>query len=336
MSRRHYVPMAMFFSSLFLCLALLELYGYIKYKKPVPSVCQNCYSYVDHPKLGKFHPPNSSHVATRTCGENLCYQVQYNYDQFGRRTIGLKNRNSQHIALFGCSYTFGEALADPDTLAYKISQRSQAHIYNFGRSAVGPAFALAQTRMEDFAEQIPEKEGYGIYILAKFQSNRNSLTSEWPWARNTPGYLFNSEGQIVFEGFQYESNPLLFRVISFYDLLRKHSYFLKYLSRDFPRTSLEELDQMTVNILKNLKETYEQKTSGKFIVVTHVLSPITEELGKKIRAANIPLFETPAPKAWSEKHRVCECDSHPTGYVNEYMADQIIDALEKLKSTGRQ
>lgn len=307
----------------------LELFFY--FLEPSEKIsCQSCRAYTKHPIYGQWNRPNFSHEAVKSCGSDPCYHVRYTYDQFGRRTTGIEKKSKKHILLLGCSYAFGEGLNDSDTLAYKLQSQSEARLYNYSRPAASASHALAVLESNDIENEISEKQGTAVYILLDFHSQRESLSTFRPWSWTSPAYELDSQGVAHFVGTQAESQPFLYRFFSVYVWLKKKSYFLSYLNRNFDSKSEIENENLLAGLLKKAKKIYEKKFNGRFIVISHPKSSkISPSIIDALRKAEIPFFQIADFDGPKEQSNVCRCDFHPTGAVNNHLAEKIKSILQQ-------
>ena len=99
-------------------------------------------------------------------GEKKIFAATYRTDNYGRRKV-VKNPTAKHfVAFFGCSFTFGNSIEDEETLPAQFAKLDKtAAAYNYGAPGTGPNYLLSMLRNRDLRNEIPEKNGIGIYTF---------------------------------------------------------------------------------------------------------------------------------------------------------------------------
>jgi hypothetical protein len=129
-------------------------------------------------------------------GRTLLYDVKYTIDDNGLRTQGEAYRSPRAL-FFGCSFTFGEGVADDETLPSAFQRRTGLTAVNFGFHGYGPHQMLRALEIE-----MPRKMGHAdaaavTYVALPGHMDRSAGRS--PWDRHGPRYRV-VDGRLRFEG----------------------------------------------------------------------------------------------------------------------------------------
>lgn len=301
----------------------LELGAFLWGKIPEPFSCSGCYVYDPDPQLGFWHKPDSSREAVRHCGRSLCYRARYTFDAVGRRKTGNERRSARHLLLFGCSYAFGEGLNDRDTLSYKLQESIDARLYNYSRSSVSAAYTLALFQSGRLAREVSEKDGLALYLLMVSHFERASFSTRNPWLWKDPAYTLDAQGELRRHPTQAATQGRLFSFYYAYTWLKRRSYFLTVLARDFHSLSESQNQKLLVKMLGEAKAQYEREFHGEFIVVIFPNFAPSRSFLEELEQAKIRYFMLEQFTVPEAERVVCPCDSHPNGLVTTHMARQI-------------
>lgn len=290
--------------------------------------CQNCRNYEEHEDLGYWNIPNSSHIAERSCGADLCYRVTYSYDHQGRRVVapGSGNRQS-HLILLGGSYAFGQGLADEQTLAYHLQERSDFQVLNYARPGVGPPYVLRQFEINMI--QPERKKGVALFILPHFHEDRITMNSTHFWLWKTPGYHQCGEEDICSIGFQENIGSLQANFLKIYSWLSFNSKVFGYLGGRVHSKSREERLNLMARTLKKIKNSYEGKFRGRFFVILLPDIEYPKDFIRSLKRASLPLLKLRDSQFQMHEKNLCQCDSHPSAVYTSYFADEILSLLDK-------
>lgn len=327
-SKKFLINSLIVFATLFIICFALESVSFYLTDKHEEITCTDCEYFKADKRYGYVAIPNSVVESSQTCGTELCYKAKYTFDPYSRRATGLDVKSDQHLLVFGCSVTFGIGLNDEDTLPHLLQKKSSARVYNYAKGASGPAHTLALLESVEIQNQVPEKAGLGLYFLMPFHSERVSLSTRTPWLWRTPAYEQTAEGDVRYVGSQSEANPFVYKLYSFYNSVRRHSYFLQLLDRNFDINSQAENEALVAAILKKAKQVYESKFSGRFLVITPKSIPVT--LMKNLQDADVEVVQIDN-RGSPKNDRICRCDAHPNGERNRFITDAVTKAISAKK-----
>lgn len=139
------------------------------------------------------------------------YDAKISTDEWGRRKSRDTSRPRtarQHLLLVGCSYVFGSALNDEETLAWHINeQQSEVEAYNAGVDAFGTSDILARFLTGNELQGVSQKKGILVYGFIGDHLPRTVGSSAIPWVGNASHVIENSNGEFVFTGTQQAAHP---------------------------------------------------------------------------------------------------------------------------------
>ena len=108
-------------------------------------------------------------------GEEVIFDVIYNFDLLYRRMVldvpvGTMDK---FVIFFGGSQTFGEGLADADTIPAIVQKGTSQHrVYNYAYKGYGPHQMLRKLETSTLSEEVPEKDGIAFFQYFGFHVNR--------------------------------------------------------------------------------------------------------------------------------------------------------------------
>ena len=189
-----------------LALGMLELYLWST--APTPAEFAEEFEpsdgFVSHLDYG-YGPvaPSRTHVVKLYEGKPI-YDVFYTIDERGMR-ISPPELDAEHrrgcVLFFGCSYTFGEGVADEQTLPYQVGLKTQGRyaIRNMGFQGYGPHQMLSALESGE-AERVADcKVTDVIYTALYWHALRVAGRSYWD--HNGPRYVRDENGRAVRAGF---------------------------------------------------------------------------------------------------------------------------------------
>jgi hypothetical protein len=280
-------------------------------------------------RIGRLSRPNSEirHIA-RTLDE-IIYDAIYTFDQFNRRVTDVPKLQTQKkfISLFGCSFTYGNALSNHQTLNYFIAKKSpNFYSYNYGIGGTSLNSALALSQRPNFFEEIPEKVGAYVYIFTSSHIGRASgILPDFIWQSYTPYYEMNSDSKLDYKGLWFKARPYYTSIVHWI-----HSFFGDNILRErtFPlvtSSDYEKFCRMAVD-LRDLIE--KNKPGSKFIFYVHPFQPEKklkfEDCLKENRVLvyyGTPIIDLPK---YTIKH-----DGHPNEIANKVIADELLSIVKK-------
>lgn len=134
----------------------------------------------------------------------VMFDTTYTIGSDGLRLAPPWNRDNLAgtILFFGCSYTFGEGLADNETLPYQVGLLSgeRFHIFNFGFEGYNPAQMLAALENGLVRRNVDTAPTYAFYVAAPVHVWRVAGRVSWG---DAPRYVLDQSGSVHQEGFYH-------------------------------------------------------------------------------------------------------------------------------------
>lgn len=118
-------------------------------------------------------------VVINTISADEYYDNMFKYKDFNyyartpkfRPDINI-NSDKKPILFMGCSFTYGTALEDNETISYKMAKLTNRPVYNRGAQGWGLNQFLYMLRRNDFYSYFKEEPEYLIYIFISDHMNR--------------------------------------------------------------------------------------------------------------------------------------------------------------------
>lgn len=266
------------------------------------------------------------------------YSIHLKLDEYGRRdTNGTSNQTyKNHLALFGCSYAFGEAVGPESTLSAHWQQTNPSYkTYNVNFSGYGPNDILARSLSFGFMENISPKNGIGIYLYTDNQIKRSqgAMSVVASWAPRSA--VLEETGPYAFKhlGSHYTARKI--RTV-FLQLLWS-SHIVQLFKIDWPASiTTDDYDRMAREI-KGIELLYKAKTSPEnpFIVALYPStmyqtnpSSLKHAL-EKHKVLFIDYTKYPMEMRLNEASIVPN-DGHPNPAAYKHLADLLIRDLQKF------
>lgn len=166
-------------------------------------------------------PGSRGRTVRRHPNGELIYDVVYTIDDNGLRVSPGVDPDvaAKAIVFFGGSYTFGEGVADDETLPARtgLLLGGRFAICNFALHGYGPHQMLAALEHDLVAARLEHAPAYGIYQLLPAHIERSAGPASWDsWG---PRYHVDDRGRVTFQGSfaetrQQPANSLLDRLSS--------------------------------------------------------------------------------------------------------------------------
>jgi hypothetical protein len=259
-------------------------------------------------------------------GETLIAKFAYTTYQNGfRYTKGNKNAQNSYVFL-GCSFTYGEAINDDETLPYYFSQlmNFENNVCNFGINGKGLVTALNILESDILEKFIDlDKNGqieYFIYSLIGDQIYRT-------FRGVSPGG--------VQDALLYKNNKVE-RVKQPYGLLKtifaRNYTFHRFLVEPIDNINQEYYEDYTMDLLLKIKDLAENKYHSKFILLIwpeYGLWNVYGNLLQKINKENFDVIYLPLKLSDRESDYMVEHDEHPSAKANKEIADILMRHINR-------
>lgn len=306
---------------------------YLLNHRPSRSGGEDPYLFQFSDLLGYKPLPNADKRAWRIYDGETAFDVRYRTDEHGRRITPGPDAADRFLIFFGCSFVFGEAVAENETLpAQAAGLLSGVRAYNYGYSGYGPQQMLAKLESRTLDAEVGEPVGDVVYVFISHHVRRaiGSMRMWKQWGRHFPYYVLEN-GAPVRHGSFLTGRPKLSRV---YDLLAREQ-ILRYFDVDFPLTvSDEDIDLTAAMIVASAKLFEEQFPVGKFLVVIYPESKIDdhvpERVASKLVDAGIAVMDLGGLFDLADADYHVARDGHPSAAANALAAEEL--ALKLLES----
>lgn len=220
-------------------------------------------------------------------GDDVIFDVTYNFDEFYRRAVPGRHQGSgdQFILFFGDSQTFGEGVSDTDTIPALVQQGAPGYqVYNYAYKGYGPHQMLKKLESNSLVREVPEYRGIAFYQYFGFHVPRTVGTMAYiSWAGGgAPYYQLDSNAQPQYQG-SFATGR--FSATLFYWLLGK-SAIAKHYGVELPsQLTKADYDLVCRIIAKSRKTFLNQYPGSRFIVLVGMTNgegdPVVEKCLKR-------------------------------------------------------
>ena len=288
--------------------------------------------YRPDPALGYVQAPSAVARHRRFAGDTPTYDVTYETDEDGRRRTPVRDDTprTSFLLFFGDSNTFGEGLAQTQTLPYYAGTlTSRFRPYNYGVSGYGPSHVLALARLQRIGREVGEPDGYAVFFLIPAHiarvvgSSRVSAT----WGRHFPYYELSENGSVVGRGDFVHGRPLVTLAYFFWGQSNLAAYF----GVDLPPRYSEGHYRLMARILGESRRLLAEQVRlrGFWVILGQAYTDAQARVMKRAREAlareGVPcldyvrLFDVGDPQ-----YRLSEFDYHNSAAANRMIAGRLI------------
>jgi len=282
-------------------------------------------------QLGYTVRPNARVESIKKSDEGVIYDVVYSIDAHHRRITPVEQpeQRTRFLLFFGDSFTFGEGVADDETLPYHAAQLAPNYQpYNYGLSGYGPQQMLAKLQSDALAQEIPQKEGIAIYVFIDGHVERalGSMYVYNAWGDQMPYYTLNWRGNLVRRGNFTTGRPV---ISTLYSVLGK-SEIASYFNVNIPPDLKDRHYRFAARVIAEARNTFRAKfNSDNFYVVVYPdegdyledLEPHFKEVGLNI------LNYDERMKLDVDRNLAIAGDGHPTGKAHQIVAEWVVQDL---------
>lgn len=256
----------------------------------------------------------------------LIFQNEFAIDSFARRIYSRKSQETSKYLLFlGCSFTFGEGLADAETLPFSTYQSlNHVAVYNYGISGASPGHLLFRLNVIDKSEVV-ENEGWVVYpFLDQHISRligRMSVLGTGDFKKSLH-FKFDDKDQLTTDGRFEDVWPL--RVWIYQWLSRSH--IVQFFGIDFPFRWSDEDFTFTTKILKQIQTQAQKKLNAKGLIVVFLPGQkLSKDLIPHLEHAKIRYLDY---SRWDIKKLTAgpayiPLDGHPTAEANKVLGESL-------------
>jgi len=151
--------------------------------------------YVHDRDLGSIYRPGSRFRAVKHEGGDTLYDAIYTIDRFGNRvTPPPVAPDRPAVVFFGCSYTFGDGIADEQSLPWQFAEATgrQFDVVNAGHSGHGAHQMLRMLETDHLDERIRHGVAHAFYSAMDHHPARAAGLA--PWDFEGPRYEVEGDG----------------------------------------------------------------------------------------------------------------------------------------------
>ena len=232
------------------------------------------------------------------------------------------NSNLKPILFAGCSFTYGDGLAENETVSYKTAEITGRPVYNRAGKGWGLAQYLYQAQREDFYDTVKEPE-YLIYIYIEDHKNRLDKF------KIEPGFIDFQPKYKVSGSRLTEEKP------HFYDKIFFISDYQYYYNYKFNKITDETLK---LYFTEAEKEIHKRWKNTKLVILIYPISPDENQSGRKIwqelekeNYTVINIKDLTSVDLSSKEYR-CSDGWHPDAKVWDMLLPDILNEIYKKTS----
>lgn len=272
----------------------------------------------------------------RSDGQTVIFDVHVSTDSRGRRITPTKSDAlfKKHVVLMGCSYAFGEAVENKDTLlAHLHDLHPDIMPYNAAFSGYGPNDVLARILKYHFLSDIQPQDGLGLYLYTDNHIKRFvHAMSVLQWSARPIALEKQSPNTYNVLGRLQDTQPLRYFLLKWLSRSRLMSYF----NIDWPmEITASDYDRLA-EVFKAIEYQYKMKTqsTNPFIVVLYPERSTTTNIHylkqslDKMRILHIDYTATEMENRIPVPSRI-DYDGHPTSSAYKHLAEMISTDLNK-------
>ena len=188
--------------------------------------------------------------------------VKYSIVDDGARNTGtIDSLRSNHVAMLGASYTFGQGLNDSSTFPYILQDcSSRFSVSNFGFMGYSPQQIHQLVKHRDWEKVFPSDSGVVFYNFINHHVDRlRGDPFSWAWLHHAPEFVLDENLSIQNKGSFYSNRPLLVTLIRGITEIGWHR--LAYMLYSFGARSRASLDANKVfaHVLLDIKMTFRRQ-----------------------------------------------------------------------------
>lgn len=223
-------------------------------------------------------------------------RITYQIDSLSRRITPFDNRQvtGKYALFLGCSFTYGESVADSSTMPYFFGKETGHRPYNYGVSGHSPAHMLAILQTVNIRKEIAEKNGVAFYTFIDDHLARVSPSTKW--AYNSSGYLPSvNPANLVVEGSYAQTHPVRLKLTQW----MYKSNIIKLFKVNFPKRYSTQQYKHFVNIIRKSKERYQnQFGNDNFYVIIFPEYPLDPELRQLFEQSHLKVLDYSKLLSW--------------------------------------
>lgn len=222
----------------------------------------------------------------QTLGTTI-FDVQVTTDNYGRRIskpIGSKRKSQQHLFFLGCSYIFGVAVNDWETVPWRINEmQTEFEAYNNATFSFGTSDVLRISYKPDFAEGLEQKKGIAIYnFIPDHLFRMINSTINRPWGASLASMRETSDGHFEYEGSFRESHRIKTHV---FKMLANTNLF-ELLKIQLPPVTDHTYD-LAARMILEIRNNYRKRTNPDNLFIVALYPDPTDNIDLNLLRASL-------------------------------------------------
>jgi len=246
-----------------------------------------------------------------------------------------KEVSQNHLALFGCSFTFGSGLSDQETLAAQLVARMPNYrVYNFGVGGYGTAQILRLLETQDFRSTMKEKKGIAVYLFIEDHMRRalGTMRRINSFGKRYPYYRLDATEQPVYIGNFMDQRSFLNGV---YKWLSREQ-IVQWSGIDIPMFFTQSDYHFISRLVDGIRDQYlRQFPNGRFVVVFFPQSQTTFDqnaLMREFRDNHVESLDFPNLERFAtQADCFFEFDGHPKPNLVAQLAEVLSERFAQVE-----
>lgn len=247
--------------------------------------------------------------------------ITYHIDSLSRRVTPFDTRRAvgKYALFLGCSFTYGESVADTNTMPYYFGKATGFRPYNYGVSGYSPAHMIALQQSVNMRNEVVEKDGIAIYTYIEDHLARVAPSTKWIY--NSGGYWpYVNPKTVRVEGTYADKHPITVQLIKG----MYQSNIVNLFNINFPRRYSTEHYEQFVTIVKKSEQLYRnQFGNDNFYVVVFPAYPMAPELRQLFQRAQLKVIDYSTLFSW----KTTVDRMHPDGDAYKQVAEKLANDL---------
>jgi hypothetical protein len=302
--------------------------------------------FVPDPDLGHAPAPGAIARVQRLRGARRLYDVTYHVDEHGLRVsrdpTAAVAEGARNVLFFGCSFAFGEALADEESLPYRFGVLSDGAFvpYNLAFHGYGPhqMLSILETGRERRAIDAGRPTPYGIYV-ALLPAHVDRVVGKAVWDPGGPRYVLDpaSAGGIARDGvFHGRAMRLALSLLG--KSVFHREILLPQLAPPLDAARAPDAEELFVRVVRRAQDLFEERYGGRFLVVLWPEHGApTESYARRLAEVGVPTVGVadlvPGYAPPPSPYHVPE-DSHPSALADDEVARALLRYLRSWDDSG--
>ncbi len=276
--------------------------------------------------LGYKPKPNVRERAALRRGGRVIFDTVYSTDKFSRRVTPVDGpaARSECALFFGGSYTFGEGVADGETLpAFFGALCPRYRPYNYGCPGYGPQQMLAKLQSGDLPKEVGQRKGIAVYTFMRHHVARaiGDMHVYTLWGADMPYYTWGPDGGLVRDGSFRTGRPwtsLLYGIVG-------RSQIAKYFHVCLPPRITSEHIRLTAKIIEESRIAFERQfqSAGFFVVLHPAWQSFAEKMRASLEGSGVVCLDYSGWWQWRQRRTTLPGDSHPNARGHFVVAQRL-------------